>query len=304
MVVAAARSAGKSAPPARSTPGRNPGGIIIDGDEAESLFIQDNYFENIGQNESPNFIGNIDLYTTADKTVISGNRVKDYYFVALKLQNSGKLIVSDNIVDGNGATDSSGAIFVQNARDIGSAFSDVAITNNIVNLSNVGTGTRGILVYGDADGDDFVSRVAISNNIVQNTEKGIELKWCTDVFLSNNIIDTATQQGILISDTDTGAGKPTIAKTSIVGGSIQNCGSTGVSCATNSGNNHLHLSNVQFEDNTTDHVRIDSNSKVQVVGCLFTDTPSGGDHSIRAKTVQEWTLLGDPSLTIGGGTVI
>lgn len=30
------------------------------------------------------------------------------------------------------------------------------------------------------------------------------------------------------------------------------------------------------------------------------ETPSGGSHSINAKTVQEWTLLGDPSLAIGG----
>lgn len=33
------------------------------------------------------------------------------------------------------------------------------------------------------------------------------------------------------------------------------------------------------------------------------ETPSGGDFSLRAKTVQEWTLLGDPSLTIGGGPI-
>ncbi len=30
------------------------------------------------------------------------------------------------------------------------------------------------------------------------------------------------------------------------------------------------------------------------------ETPSGGNHSLNAKTVQEWTLIGDPSLTIGG----
>ena len=30
------------------------------------------------------------------------------------------------------------------------------------------------------------------------------------------------------------------------------------------------------------------------------DTPSGGNHSLNAKTVQEWTLIGDPSLIIGG----
>jgi hypothetical protein len=33
------------------------------------------------------------------------------------------------------------------------------------------------------------------------------------------------------------------------------------------------------------------------------NTPSGGGSCIDAKTVQEWTLLGDPSLTIGGGVV-
>ena len=30
------------------------------------------------------------------------------------------------------------------------------------------------------------------------------------------------------------------------------------------------------------------------------ETPSGDNHSLNAKTIQEWTLLGDPSLTIGG----
>jgi hypothetical protein len=30
------------------------------------------------------------------------------------------------------------------------------------------------------------------------------------------------------------------------------------------------------------------------------DTPAGGNHSLDAKTVQQWVLLGDPSLKIGG----
>jgi len=32
-------------------------------------------------------------------------------------------------------------------------------------------------------------------------------------------------------------------------------------------------------------------------------TPAGGNHSLDAKTVQEWTLIGDPSLIIGGSKI-
>ena len=34
------------------------------------------------------------------------------------------------------------------------------------------------------------------------------------------------------------------------------------------------------------------------------DTPSGGDSSMDAKTVEQWVLFGDPSLRIGGYNVL
>ena len=93
------------------------------------------------------------------------------------------------------------------------------------------------------------------------------------------------------------------------GGSIATIGATGLdwySCEFDGGG--TDWLNIQFfKEYAKDIVTIGQIWKNALTLCVETfpidwDTPSGDNSSIQAKTIQEWTLLGDPSLTIGGGT--
>jgi len=91
------------------------------------------------------------------------------------------------------------------------------------------------------------------------------------------------------------------------GGSIATLGSTGLSWySAEYDGEGLNWLNVQFfKEYANDTVILGQIWKNALN--LYLDnfpidweTPSGGFNSINAKTVQEWTLLGDPSLKIGG----
>jgi hypothetical protein len=91
------------------------------------------------------------------------------------------------------------------------------------------------------------------------------------------------------------------------GGAIATIGTTGLcwySCEFNAGG--IDWLNLQFfREYQNDEYRIGKIWAQAIVEYLYAfpiewNTPAGGDSSLRAKTLQEWTLLGDPSLTIGG----
>ena len=263
-----------------TSPGKSPGGIIVDGDAAESLQITGNFFDNIGQDFVSNFIGNVDLYTNSNSTIVSNNRVKNWFFQPFKIQNSNNVLVTNNICDTNAGTGTAAAINVQNARDIGSVFSNSIISNNII--KDAGTGF-GITIFGDAGNDDFWDRVVCSNNILENVNRGIEVKAASSIYLVDNILDNVTQQGVLISNVSNGAGAPTNAICIIKGGELRNCGGAGVSASTNVTNLHLGIEGVTFESNTADHIRIDNAVMVSLADNIFVDDP-GSIIDLRSNT--------------------
>jgi hypothetical protein len=92
------------------------------------------------------------------------------------------------------------------------------------------------------------------------------------------------------------------------GGSIASIGATGLSwIGVEYGGGGTDWLNVQFfkeyADETVILGQIWKNAITKYIDTFPIDweTEFGGVSSIDAKTVQEWTLLGDPSLTIGGG---
>jgi len=91
------------------------------------------------------------------------------------------------------------------------------------------------------------------------------------------------------------------------GGSIATLGATGLAWyGVEFGGGGTDWLNVQFFKEYADDTVIlgeiwkSALSRYVDIFPIDWETPSGGVHSIDAKTVQEWTLLGDPSLTIGG----
>lgn len=81
-----------------SLEGRAPGGFFIAG-VSPIVTIVNNTFRGIGQSAQNNFNGNIDLYANVHQAIIIGNRFYDYEYTPLKLQNSGEVIVDNNIID-------------------------------------------------------------------------------------------------------------------------------------------------------------------------------------------------------------
>jgi hypothetical protein len=91
------------------------------------------------------------------------------------------------------------------------------------------------------------------------------------------------------------------------GGSIATIGATGYAWyGVEYGGGGTNWLNVQFfkeyEDNTVILGQIWKNALTQYIETfpINWDKPSGEISSIDAKTAQEWTVLGDPSLKIGG----
>lgn len=91
------------------------------------------------------------------------------------------------------------------------------------------------------------------------------------------------------------------------GGSIATLGTTGLCWySAEYGGGGTNWLNVQFfseyKDETVILGEIWKNTLIRYIDTfpINWETESGGNSSIDAKTVQEWTLLGDPSLTIGG----
>lgn len=94
----------------------------------------------------------------------------------------------------------------------------------------------------------------------------------------------------------------------INGGAIATIGTTGLcwySCEFDGGG--TDWLNIQFfreyQKNERIIGKIWKNALIEYLDTYPIDweTPSGGNFSLRAKTIQQWTLLGDPSLQIGGG---
>jgi len=91
------------------------------------------------------------------------------------------------------------------------------------------------------------------------------------------------------------------------GGSIATIGSTGLSWISAEYNGAgVDWLNIQFfreyKDNVKNIGEIWKNTVTKYVdeNPINWNTPSGGNYSIDAKSAQEWMLLGDPSLIIGG----
>lgn len=123
---------------APSVHGKAPGGIIVQGSDAinahPSVTIKDNYFQNIGQDFVQNHIGCIDLYEDVLNAEVSGNKTVDARYVALKLQNCGRLICSDNILVGNGTDTYSVILYDPQQRvQAGGIYDDTIIKGNIIN---------------------------------------------------------------------------------------------------------------------------------------------------------------------------
>jgi len=180
-----------------------PGGILISGQGGAvvSGLYEGNYFKNIGQRKAGNLIGCIDFYTDCGKSIVTKNRFDNYYYTALKLSNSGQIIVTDNIIENNADASASQAISISYARAYGSNIDDCIVSNNTIRLQG---NVLGMYIQGDSGSTYGLGRVNIANNNIYNTTVGIQLRYeVRNAIFSNNIIQKFTDTGVYILDITT-----------------------------------------------------------------------------------------------------
>jgi hypothetical protein len=118
--------------------GRGPGGVIIAGNGTAvnnvhpSVTFKDNFADKIGQTYVGNHIGTLDLYEDVFNAVVEGNTVINHSYVAFKLQNGGRFICSDNVIDGNGTNSVYAIWYDPHQRNDTNDLNEVCLINNNV----------------------------------------------------------------------------------------------------------------------------------------------------------------------------
>jgi hypothetical protein len=276
---------------------RAPGGISLSG-VSMSANISDNYFKNIGCQDANNKIGNIDLYTDCDKSIISNNRFDDYYYQALKLQNSGQLIVTGNIIDQNADGNASNAMQISYERAFGSALEDWIIANNIIELGGEDN-IQGISCSGD--GTNTTKKIIIQGNIIRDSYTGIRLdNEARDVVIANNIIEQFSYRAIHIDDTGVSAS----TTVTINGGIIDDGSETPVGhvvVSTNVTNLRLKLNGVTFIGNPSSYwIYMNTASALIMSNCDFVGTAGGTAINLTSVTTVEIDEHTDCSIITAG----
>jgi len=246
-----------------------PGGIILSG-TSMSIECHDNYFKHIGQRKAGNYIGNIDLYTDCDKSIIINNRIDSYYYVPFKLSNSGEVIISGNVIDKAADTSSESAIYLSYARTFGSSIDDWVITGNIIDCD--AKGSIGILVNGDNTYN--TSRVIMANNIIYNTkDDAVQILYeAREVVLSNNVFDTwgTSDNGIEIHDVGNSTATSVNVNENIFLGGGTNIP---IYARTNVAKLHLNVRGNTFQDGTPAYfITLRDAESLYVVGNEFITT--------------------------------
>jgi len=168
-----------------------PGGITLSG-TAPEVTLTNNIFDGIGQNIAGNLIGCIDLYTNADNSIIIGNKFYNYGYVPLKLQNSGNVICSNNIVQGYNGTAGQAIVYQPSQRSH-------AVTYNAVISNNILKNTVGPGIYIQGDLGQLAKRITVSSNIIETSSKGVFIDYAAgDIIISENIMIGLTTTGIEI----------------------------------------------------------------------------------------------------------
>jgi hypothetical protein len=180
---------------APSADGYSPGGIQVSG-KLSSLNINGNYFKYIGQTVAGNHTGCIDLYTWADESIVTNNKFYDREYVALKIQNSGSVVCTGNVVATTASTTSLyAAVISLSTRP--TANEDRDTQDNVIFANNILDGSSGDLLQIDATDPDSAANIThgwrnvlVDNNLLLNPgESAFYGTYCDGWFtFSNNII--------------------------------------------------------------------------------------------------------------------
>jgi len=285
-----------------------PGGIFISGTSI-SLRIIGNYFEKIGQNETSvgNFIGNIDLYTDADDTIVANNYFTDAYYQPLKLQNARNLVVSGNNIVGY-LGQATAMINWAMTRSFNENLTVCSITGNNVNISS-NTACPCLTIQHEGSGTYLAGKLVVNGNVFLGGDLGINLKNIADINIIGNVISGQNTGGILgavLSD----AG----ATINITGNQFENIGTRHISLlnVNDTDNMNINITGNTFDatSGTPSHIidiRGDSGGfieKVNISGNLIKGTGSTAD--IYVERIDALVMSGniaDGTITSNNNTV-
>ena len=164
-----------------------PCGIFLSGSEGSGVIqatITDNYFNHFGTDHATSARGCIDIYRSADRCIITGNRFENFHYTPIKCSDSNELVITSNIIKTPGHDFASASIVVQGKSQDAAESHDMIISNNIID-NKYGTAIS-VTVAAGATTD---RRIIIGNDILA-CSRGIYLyRMAEGAIVQGNMID-------------------------------------------------------------------------------------------------------------------
>lgn len=155
-----------------SVAGKAPGGIYVHGIDSLGVYprltVRDCFFKNIGQDYAGNKIGSIDCYEDNRQVRVVNNRFLSPKYVPIKIQNSSKIVVTGNFIDGDSELVTHGIWLDFSERtDTNSALEGALVSGNFIYDC---VNAEGIVIQGV---NAAASDIMVVNNRVLNCKAGI-----------------------------------------------------------------------------------------------------------------------------------
>lgn len=283
-----------TAPVYSQGPAYQPGGFFTSTSSGCSVMCFGNYFENIGQRQSANFIGSIDLYTRGHSSIVAFNKSKNASYVPWKLQNSEMVIAIGNEVIGLSDTGAGAGMVVSNVRDYTAQVGRYVLQANVFRFGLGANNLPGIGISGSAA--HFIDSVSSANNIFVDTGLAYSLSRFKDVVITDDICDAstaATFAAIDVSNTDTaaGTGAPALSSLRIRGFESKNPAYATLFARTNVTNLRIDIDGQHFAGSPSAyHATVRNAKSLSVLGGIVDG--AGGSGSVDAQSLDFVQLAG------------
>lgn len=280
-----------------STPGKNPGGIFVKGNDSNNAYVQVTVdgceFERIGQNWASNRIVGIEIYEDCEQVLLRGNRFLNCYLGCVDIQNSGKVLVEGNFVlnlragGENGGVIAAAFEYDPGSGDVSGTKEICLIRHNLVDGIPPGTG-KAIWVHGETAA---AREIQLVGNHLKNVPNGIVIDGISAAtkgyLLSGNTIYTAAAANGKGLAFENFAGVAIIINNRIVAGP----NSHGLIATVAMANATLQLDNNYFEAESSGNraFLIEGAGKVISTGGLYLHT--GGGVAVRIRKDSSNNLI-------------
>lgn len=249
--------------PAPASEDLAPAGIDMNAtvDLITDCIVTGNSFDGFGSNLAGHILGVIEVYKNANNMVVNDNIIRNFYFTPIRLLDSDKVTVNNNIITSPGGTSFDKQAIVFSSYSHGSVENyDFIASGNIID-NEYGTG---ISVSGVATG-----RATITGNVVNKAVFAYKVIGSSGKIGFANNIASSCDVGYNIEDVSD--------HISIIGGTINcNAGGNPVYSRTDVSGLNLTIANIGIEaDGLPSAFDCRNMESLTITGCDVTGTPTG-----------------------------